>query len=86
MRPESGFTLIELVVTIVIIAIIVTAVAFFVTPLRQSTDVAMRAELTDIADNALQVLGGHGYIRDHLVELFLRNARGFAAFDGLAIV
>lgn len=39
-----------------------------------------------IADNALQVLGGHGYIRDHLVELFLRNARGFAAFDGLAIV
>jgi acyl-CoA dehydrogenase len=39
-----------------------------------------------IADNALQVLGGHGYIRDHLVELFLRNARGFAALDGLAIV
>jgi alkylation response protein AidB-like acyl-CoA dehydrogenase len=39
-----------------------------------------------IADNALQVLGGHGYIRDHLVELFLRNARGFTTFDGLAIV
>jgi len=38
-----------------------------------------------IADNALQVLGGHGYIRDHLVELFLRNARGFATFEGLAI-
>ena len=40
----------------------------------------------DITDNAVQVLGGHGYIRDHLVELFLRNARGFATFDGLAIV
>ena len=39
-----------------------------------------------IADNALQVLGGHGYIRDHPVELFLRNARGFATIDGLAIV
>ena len=39
-----------------------------------------------IADNALQVLGGHGYIRDHLVELFLRNARGFATLDGMAIV
>ena len=34
----------------------------------------------------VQVLGGHGYIRDHLVELLLRNARGFATFDGLAIV
>lgn len=39
-----------------------------------------------ITDDALQVLGGHGYIRDHLVELFLRNGRGFATFDGLAIV
>ena len=39
-----------------------------------------------VTDNALQVLGGHGYIRDHLVELWLRNARGFATFEGLAIV
>jgi len=39
-----------------------------------------------ITDNAVQVLGGHGYIRDHPVELWLRNARGFAAFDGMAIV
>jgi len=39
-----------------------------------------------VADDALQVLGGHGYIRDHLVELFLRNARGFCTFNGLAIV
>ena len=39
-----------------------------------------------IADDALQVLGGHGYIREHPVELWLRNARGFNNFDGLAIV
>jgi acyl-CoA dehydrogenase len=39
-----------------------------------------------IADNAVQVLGGHGYIRDHLVELFLRDARSFGTLDGLAIV
>jgi alkylation response protein AidB-like acyl-CoA dehydrogenase len=39
-----------------------------------------------IADNAVQVLGGHGYIRDHLVELCLRDARCFGALDGLAIV
>ena len=40
----------------------------------------------NITDNAVQVLGGHGYIREHPVELWLRNARGFASFDGLAIV
>jgi alkylation response protein AidB-like acyl-CoA dehydrogenase len=39
-----------------------------------------------ITDNAVQVLGGHGYIREHPVELWLRNARGFITFDGLAIV
>jgi len=39
-----------------------------------------------VTDNALQVLGGHGYIRDHPVELWLRNARGFATFEGLAII
>ena len=39
-----------------------------------------------VADNALQVLGGHGYIRDHPVELWLRDARGFAILEGLAIV
>jgi acyl-CoA dehydrogenase len=39
-----------------------------------------------VADRALQVLGGYGYIREYPVELWLRNARGFANFDGLAIV
>ena len=36
-----------------------------------------------VADRGVQILGGHGYIRDHLVELFLRNARGFATVEGL---
>ena len=44
------------------------------------------AMVLKVCDDALQVLGGHGYIRDHLVELFLRNARGFSTFEGLAIV
>ena len=39
-----------------------------------------------VTDHAVQVLGGHGYIREHPVELWLRNARGFATFEGLAIV
>jgi alkylation response protein AidB-like acyl-CoA dehydrogenase len=39
-----------------------------------------------VADRALQILGGYGYIREYPVELWLRNARGFSSFDGLAIV
>lgn len=39
-----------------------------------------------VTDRAVQVLGGHGYVREHPVELWLRNGRGFAAFDGMAIV
>jgi acyl-CoA dehydrogenase len=37
-------------------------------------------------DRAVQILGGHGYIRDHPVEMWLRNARGFPSFEGMAIV
>ena len=40
----------------------------------------------DVADGAVQVLGGHGYIREYLPELLLRNARGFASFEALALV
>jgi len=39
-----------------------------------------------VADRALQTLGGYGYTREYPVELWLRNARGFANFDGLAMV
>ncbi|WP_374686785.1 acyl-CoA dehydrogenase family protein [Promineifilum sp.] len=39
-----------------------------------------------VADRAVQVLGGYGYIREYPVELWLRNARGFVSFDGLAII
>jgi len=39
-----------------------------------------------ITDNAVQVLGGHGYIREHPLEMWLRNARGIAALDGLATI
>ena len=39
-----------------------------------------------VADRAVQVLGGYGYIREYPLELWLRNARGFASFDGLAII
>jgi alkylation response protein AidB-like acyl-CoA dehydrogenase len=39
-----------------------------------------------VTDRAVQILGGHGYIREHPVEMWMRNGRGFATFNGLAMV
>jgi len=39
-----------------------------------------------VTDRAVQILGGHGYIREHPVELWMRNGRGIATLNGLAIV
>lgn len=39
-----------------------------------------------VTDRAVQILGGHGYIREHPVELWMRNGRGIAMLNGLAIV
>ena len=46
-----------------------------------ATDMAMM-----VTDRAVQILGGHGYIREHPVELWMRNGRGIAAINGLAII
>jgi len=35
-----------------------------------------------IADNGVQVLGGHGYIREHPVEMWFRNARTLGVIEG----
>jgi alkylation response protein AidB-like acyl-CoA dehydrogenase len=39
-----------------------------------------------VTDRTVQILGGHGYIRDYPAELWLRNARAFAVMEGLAMV
>lgn len=39
-----------------------------------------------VTDNAVQILGGHGYIREHPVEMWLRNGRGFMTFEGLVML
>jgi alkylation response protein AidB-like acyl-CoA dehydrogenase len=49
--------------------------------LTGATDMAMM-----VTDRAVQILGGHGYIREHPVELWMRNGRGIASLTGLAIV
>jgi alkylation response protein AidB-like acyl-CoA dehydrogenase len=44
---------------------------------RLASDAAFK-----IADNCVQILGGHGVIRDHLAELFFRNARTLSRTTG----
>jgi alkylation response protein AidB-like acyl-CoA dehydrogenase len=39
-----------------------------------------------IADHGVQVLGGHGFIREHPVEMWYRNARTLGVLEGLAAV
>lgn len=39
-----------------------------------------------VTDYGVQVMGGHGYIRDNPVELWFRNGRGFTTFTGMAII
>jgi acyl-CoA dehydrogenase len=56
-----------------------------VKPSYQARNYAATAALT-VADNALQILGGHGYIREHPVEMWLRNARAFSVIEGWAMV
>ena len=38
-----------------------------------------------VTDNGVQALGGHGFIREHPVERYLRNGRGFPVFTGMAL-
>jgi alkylation response protein AidB-like acyl-CoA dehydrogenase len=39
-----------------------------------------------IADNGVQVLGGHGFIREHPVEMWYRNARTISVLEGTVAV
>jgi len=45
------------------------------------------AEMTmKIVDNGVQVLGGHGYIRDYPQERYYRNGRGIGILEAVAIL
>ena len=39
-----------------------------------------------VTDRAVQILGGHGYIREHPVELWMRNGRGIPMLTGIAVL
>ncbi|HLI55699.1 MAG TPA: acyl-CoA dehydrogenase family protein, partial [Actinomycetota bacterium] len=44
------------------------------------------AAATGASDDAVQVLGGHGYMRDHPVELWYRDAMTLATLDAPSLV
>jgi acyl-CoA dehydrogenase len=48
---------------------------------RYAADMVMK-----VTDWGVQILGGHGYIREHPVELWLRNGRGFAILEGIVMI
>jgi acyl-CoA dehydrogenase len=39
-----------------------------------------------VTDRSVQILGGHGYIREHPVERWMRNGRGIAMLNGLVVI
>ncbi len=39
-----------------------------------------------VTDRAVQILGGHGYIREYPVEMWMRNGRGIANLLGMAAI
>jgi MSHA biogenesis protein MshO len=82
-RPKTltfsrGLTLIELVLAMVLVGIIVAATAYFFYPVTQSVDLAGRAALTDIADNALQRMGRE--VRLALPNSVRRTTSGSSSF------
>ncbi len=47
----------------------------------QLAQVYVAREAMKIADNGVQVLGGHGFIREHPVEMWYRNARTLTVLE-----
>lgn len=40
----------------------------------------------EIGTNGVQILGGHGFIREHMVELWYRNLRAVGILEGAAVI
>ncbi len=40
------------------------------------------AAAMDVTTNAVQILGGYGYVRDHPVEKWMRDAKVMDIFEG----
>ena len=91
-RQSIAFMLAEMITEIESARLLVWEAAWRLDHGRETTREASMAMnfASDMAlmvtDRAVQILGGYGYVREHPVELWLRNARGFGVMEGIAIV
>jgi len=91
-RQSIAFMLAEMYMDIEAARLMIWETAWLLDEKRDATRAASLAKnFADemalmVTDRAVQILGGHGYIRDYPVEMWLRNARGFAVMEGIAIV
>ena len=91
-RQAIAFMLAEMALEIDGVRLMVWEAAWKLDKGQNATKECYLAKLTaddmalKVTDNAVQVLGGHGYIRDHPVEMWLRNARGFVMMEGMGTV
>ena len=91
-RQSIAFMLAEMFMDIEAARLMIWEAAWLLDEKRDATRAACLAKnFADemalmVTDRAVQTLGGHGYIRDYPVEMWLRNARGFAVMEGIAIV
>jgi alkylation response protein AidB-like acyl-CoA dehydrogenase len=91
-KQSIAFGLAEMAIEIEAIRLLVWEAAWLIDSGKDAAKAAYLA-LTGAADlammvtdRAVQYLGGHGYIREHPVERWMRNGRGVALFPGLAMV
>ena len=91
-RQSIAFTLSDMITDIEAARMMVWEAAWLLDAKKDATrEASLAANFTSdvsvaVADRAVQILGGYGYVRDFPVELYLRNARGFGVMEGIAIV
>lgn len=92
-KQSIAFTLAEMAIEVEAIRLLAWEAAWMLDAGKEGAAKAAYLALTGAADmamlvtdRAVQILGGHGYIREHPVERWMRNARGVASYVGLAMV
>ncbi len=91
-NQSIAFMLAEMVIEVEAMRLMTIEAAYYLDKGEKQTHLAALAkQYADeatlfVTDRAVQALGGHGYIREHPVERWLREGRGFTTFLGMAIL